>query len=206
MTNRERIINTLQCKETDHAPFCMWLGFSPWHTALDRWKEESGISDLDVVKYFGFEPFFQVVPVEYGPMPHFESEVIEENDQYIVKTDYRGLTARWNIASGSIPEFVANPVETVDDWNIYKNERLQTRLDQRLSMLKDFAETARTVDAPIQVGAFPWGAFGITRDLFGVEKMLFDFYDSPDMMRDIMETYNHSSPQETLMTHPASSF
>ena len=69
-----------------------------WLQAL---AEESGIADLDVVKYFGFEPFFQSVPIECGPFPHFELKTIEENDRYVTKTDYRGLTARWHIASGT---------------------------------------------------------------------------------------------------------
>jgi uroporphyrinogen-III decarboxylase len=189
MTNHERIIDTLQCKETDRAPFSMWLGFSPWDTALERWKEESGIADLDVIKYFGFEPFFQNVPVEYGPMPHFESEVIEQDGHYITQIDYRGLTVRSNIASGSIPEFVENPIKTKDDWLRYKAERLKPCLNDRLSQLSDFAEAATIIDAPIQVGAFPWGIFGTIRDLRGTEKVLFDFYDYPDLVFDIMETY-----------------
>jgi uroporphyrinogen decarboxylase len=168
----------------------MWLGFSPWHTAMDRWKEESGIADLDIVKYFGFEPFFQVVPIEYGPFPHFESKTIEENDEYVTITDYRGLTARWNIASGSIPEFVGHPIHTRQDWERYKIERLdEPYFNERLAKLDEFVKRMTSVDAPVQVGDYPWGVFGTIRDLLGVEELLMGFYDDPEMIRDIMETF-----------------
>ena len=189
MNNRERIVRTLQCRQTDRAPFCMWLGFSPWETTLERWKEESGISDLDINEYFGFEPYFQVVDADYGPLPHFEEKVIDENEQYIVKTDFRGLTMRCNIHSNSIPEFFGYPINCQKDWQIYKQERLQPCLNERLKKFDEFAKTAKTLDAPIQAGIFPWGVFGSIRDLMGVERLLFAFYDEPELLRDIMETY-----------------
>ena len=46
MTNRERVIRTLQCLPADRPPFVMWLGFEPWPATLDRWRRESGIADL----------------------------------------------------------------------------------------------------------------------------------------------------------------
>ena len=189
MTNRERILRTLQCLETDLAPFCMWLGFAPWQTTLERWQEESGLADLDLTDHFGFEPFFQSVPTEYGPYPHFAPATIEENDEYIVYRDYRGLTARTNVQSGSIPEFIGHPIQDRADWERYEAERLQPDLTNRLSKLQDFAEDSKKIDAPIQVGQYPWGVFGTLRDLLGAEKLLFAFYDDPDLVHDIMQAY-----------------
>ena len=189
MTNRERIVRTLGSKETDRAPFCYWFGYMPWEKTLARWREESGIGDLDIEKYFGFEPYFQFVPVEYGPVPHFETKIIEQKGNYITQTDYRGLTYRDNLESFSIPEFIDNPVKTVDDWEVYKKERLQLRLEERTAKVEEFAERAKRVDAPIQIGNFPWGVFGTARDILGVERMMLCFYDREELMRDIMETY-----------------
>ena len=92
MTNRDRIIRTLQCKETDRPPFGVGIGFVPWGSTLARWKEESGIPDLNLKEYFGFDRGFATVPAAYGPHPTFPVEILEEDEDFVTKTDYRGLT------------------------------------------------------------------------------------------------------------------
>ncbi len=190
MTNRERIVKTLLCEKTDRAPFPMWLGFVPWGETHSRWKQESGIADLDVGQYFGFEPFFQTAPAHLGPVPSFDYKLISETDEFIVSIDWRGITTRSWRSSGAMPEFIAHPVKTPADWAEYKEKRLQrNQLPVRLPDLKKFAAEAAAADAPVQLGSFPWGMFGTARDVMGAEELLVAFYDEPDMVRDIMRTY-----------------
>ena len=59
MTNRDRIIKTLLCEKTDRTPFPIWLGFQPWGETHSRWKQESGLADLDVI--VSWENFTYVV-------------------------------------------------------------------------------------------------------------------------------------------------
>ena len=153
ITNRDRILRTLQCLPADRAPFGVGVGFLPWETALARWREESGIRDLDVSVYFGYDKGFMTVPAEYGPYPHFASEILAEDDEYITSTEYRGLTLRSRRDGGSMPEFLDNPVKTAGDWKRYKAERLQYRINEQLSGLEEFAAMAARMDAPVQVGA-----------------------------------------------------
>jgi uroporphyrinogen decarboxylase len=54
--------------------------------------------------------------------------------------------------------------------------------------LEAFLEKTRSVDAPLQVGVFPWGVFGTARDLLGVERLLMSFCDDPEMLLDMMES------------------
>jgi len=189
MTNRERIIQTLLCRKTDRAPFGIGIGFGTWSDTLSRWRNESGIADLDPATYFGYDTDFLIAPAEYGVFPHFESKVIEEDEEFIVSTDYRGLTVRNRRDLGSIPDFLDHPVKTAEDWEKYKRERLQPRLDERLAGLDEFVEQAKTIDAPIQVGQFPWGVFGAPRDLLGTAEFLIGFYTIPDIIKDMMQTY-----------------
>ena len=188
MTNRERIIETLLCKKTDRVPFGVGLGFWPWGETLDRWRNESGIADLDAAKYFGYDPGFLCVPAQMGPLPHFDSTVIEENADFVTATDWRGITMRNRRDRHSMPEWISHPIKTEDDWKRYKDERLQPRLDERLADLDEFIKNARTTDAPVQVGYFPWGVFGTARDLLGAEEVLIGFYTMPEVIRDIMKT------------------
>jgi uroporphyrinogen decarboxylase len=190
MTNKERIIKTLLCEKTDRAPFSAWLGFAPWGETTERWKQESGIADLDTWRYFGFEPFFHVPPAHMGPVPSFDYKLISETDEFVVSIDWRGITTRNRRDGGSMPEFIAHPVKTPADWAKYKTERLQrNQLPIRIPDLKKFAADAAAADAPVQLGCFPWGMFGTARDVMGVEELLVAFYDEPEMVRDIMQTY-----------------
>jgi len=188
MTNRERIIKTLLFQQTDRVPFGVGLGFWPWAETMERWKKESGIADLDLVKYFGYDIGFLCVPAEMGPLPHFEQKVIEENADFVVSVDWRGITMRNRRDGHSMPEFIGHPIKTEDDWKRYKAERLQPRLDERLPQLDKFLQDIRSFDAPIEAGYFPWGVFGTARDLLGAEEILMGFYTMPDIIRDIMQT------------------
>jgi hypothetical protein len=166
----------------------MWLGFSPWDQTLERWRQETGISDLDVAEYFGLEPFFSRVPLEYGPLPHFEECCIEENGEFVVKKNWRGIIRRERRDGLSMPEWLEHPVRTANEWEQYKRERLSGPLEERLSGLEAFAEKAGGQGLPVQVGLFPWGTFGTLRDLLGAENCLYAFCDQPDVVRDIIET------------------
>ena len=189
MNNRDRIIKTLQCEKTDRAPFGVGIGFSPWPETLERWRRESGIADLDPSAYFGYDTGFIPVPMDQGVFPHFPGKILEEDEKFIVGMDFRGITVRNRRDGGSMPEWLDYPVKTEADWEKYKAERLQPRLGERLSRLDAFAEQAKTIDAPIQIGEFPWGVFGSPRDLLGTAEYLIGFYTIPDLIKDMMKTF-----------------
>jgi uroporphyrinogen decarboxylase len=190
MTPRERMLRTLTCQETDRAPLPYWLGFFLWGDTHERWKKESGLEDLNLYDMFDFEPFCHWVHVNQGPLPEFESEVIEETDEFVISIDGRGIKVRNRRDYGSMPEFLEHPVKTPDDWQRYKEERLQGSIDDRLPDLDaKAADIAKAYDdAPVQVGNFPWGVFGTIRDLLGAEEVLYAFYDEPEMIHDMMDT------------------
>ena len=189
MTNRERIVASLSCRPVDRPAVIEWLGLVAWPQTLDRWREESGISDLHLADYFGYDPGFLQVPAEYGPFPHFEHVVYEDTDESWTYRDWRGITMRNRRDGNTLPDYVANPVGSPDDWERYKAERLQPRLSERLALVEDFAVTATAADRPVQVGTFPYGLFGTPRDLLGVEPLLLGFYDEPEMLRDMIEAH-----------------
>lgn len=186
MTNRERLLATLQCQPADRAPWVWWLGFAPWGETLQRWRDESGIRDLDPATCFEFEPFASVAPLEYGPWPHFPHEVLEETAEHVVARDYRGIVTRNRRDGGSMPDFIAHPVATPADWERYIAEHLQPQLEARLARLPAFAAAARATDGLVQVGTFPWGEFGTLRDLMGAVPCLLTFYDEPELVHDIL--------------------
>ncbi|MBA4387123.1 MAG: hypothetical protein C0404_04020 [Verrucomicrobia bacterium] len=189
MINRERIIETLQCRKVDRAPFPFWLGFAPWGETLARWCKESGMPGLKPESYFGFEPFFSVASLEYGPLPHFEEKVLSRDAEFVISTDWRGITRRDRNDGGSMPEWIGHPIKSRGDWDRYKAERLQPGREQRAAGLGKYLAGIKGKDVPVQVGSFPWGVFGTARDLLGAEELLIGFYTEPEMVHDIMTTY-----------------
>ena len=69
--------------------------------------------------------------------------------------------------NSSMPEFIAHPLKTVDDWRHYKDERLFPAWEDRLRQVPAFAEGARAPGQAVQFGTFPFGVFGTLRELFG---------------------------------------
>jgi hypothetical protein len=189
MTQRERLVRTILGTGADRPSMPYWLGFVPWEDTLARWRRESGIADLEVQRWFELDPWFEVVPVEWGPCPGFESTTLSEDADFIVTRDYRGIVMRNRRDGGSMPEWVSHPVTSRDEWERYRTERLSGPLEDRCTGLGAFAATMRTQDVALQVGTFPWGVFGTLRDLMGVERCLFAFYDEPDLVREIIDTY-----------------
>lgn len=188
MTNRERILNTFLGKPTDRAPFGIGLGFITWNETYERWQAESGLRDLDLGTYHGFDNGFAVAPVEYGPWPHFDAKVIKDEGDTVVAFDWRGITTRTMKTGESMPEFLDYPVKTEEDWTRYKEERLLPDFEGRLAGLTEL-ESIKYKDVPVQVGAFPWGHFGTARDLLGAEELLVGFYTMPEVIHDMMESY-----------------
>ena len=190
MTHRDRLIKTLRCQPVDRPVLPMWLGFSPWGETLDRWRRESGLTDIPLERMFGFDPFFATAPCNgFGPFPHFPERVLREDAEFTISTDFRGITRRNRRDGGSMPEWIDHPIKTPDDWKAYKAERMQPLLDGRLAGLAEFAAKANAGQLAVQAGSFPWGVFGTARDLLGAEGILFAFHDQPDMVRDIMDTH-----------------
>jgi uroporphyrinogen decarboxylase len=170
------------------------MGFAPWGETSERWRRESGFSGPAREfgawreQSLGLEPDSQPVPAEYGPFPHFEPRKLSEDAEFIVSTDWRGITMRNRRGGGSMPEWIDHPIKNPDDWQRYKDERLQPRLDERLVGIDKWLAGIEGVDAPVQVGTFPWGVFGTARDLLGAEELLVGFYSEPEMVHDVMET------------------
>jgi len=209
-TTRERILGTFLGEKVDRPPYGVGIGFSPWGQTVDRWKRESGIEDLDVAKYFGYENGFITVPINAGAWPPFKREIIAEDDRTITTLDPRGIVMR-NLRDGScMPDFLAYPVHNRKEWDKYKQERLRPDVLGRFmkpgcswnlwndvpwegaiakEAVSPIAEQAAREHLPVQVGAYPWGVFGTARDILGAEELLLAFYTDPGLVHDIMDTF-----------------
>lgn len=187
LTCGERIVRCFLGEEIDRVPFGAGLGWWPWGEAFDNWKRDAARPDLDLSAYFGFDQSFIHAGVISGIYPAFERVVLEETDEFITWRDEKGITKRDRRDGGSMPEFLAAPVVTEDDWEQLKSERLRIDDPARVALDWDALRAQqRETGAAIQVGWFPYGVFGTPRDLLGDEELLVSFYTRPEMVRDMM--------------------
>jgi len=189
MTNKERYINCALNKPVDRAPFMYLLG--PWGETIEAWKEE-GITDPNAwcSPDFGFDAaavnLSAKVNLHYSPC--FDHRILEEHGDHVIEQDGMGIIQEYIRGRSGIPHIIKNPVETWDDWNELKAQRLNADDPARFAPdYAEYVEWAKQQDAPIHIGTFPCGLFGTARDILGVENLCYMLYDEPELVRDIME-------------------
>ena len=174
LTYGERVVRCLLGEEIDYVPYGTFLGWAPWPETLDMWRKESGIPDLEVYKYFNFDPTFDGIAYTMGMCPPFEEKILEEDDTYKTWIDYRGIVTRNLRYNGSIPEYLSYPVKTPDDWERIKKERFSKSTVERFAPVNwDEVEwKIKNYGTAIMLGYYPYGMFGAPRDLMGAEELL----------------------------------
>lgn len=167
-----------------------WIGEAPEAVSGFTWNwfwGEDGLG-LDRRDY---------VPINYGFLPPYEPELIEETDRYEVRRNHLGVVARalkeGSVHGGrmSMDQYLSFPVEGPEDFPDVRRrltpavpERYPADLDERI-------EAWRRRNVPLVLGTncavngFYWRA----RELMGTEALSFAWYDEPALMHEMMETY-----------------
>jgi hypothetical protein len=91
------------------------------------------------------------------------------------RQDYSHQTVTW-------------PVQTRQDWQRIKARHLQADDPARIPAdWPDFVQRYRTRDFPLQLTH--GGVYGFARTMMGDEQLLYAFYDDPELVHDIMDSY-----------------
>lgn len=174
-----------------------------WPQAVERWKTEAP----DAVKNFHWNWFVEepaigldrreYIGVHYGFDPGYESEVLEETDQYIVARNWHGIVTR-ALKEGSIggarmcmDEYISFPVRTPADWPDVKrrlvaatSNRYPQNLDGQIAAWKN-----RTCPLIMGYNCAANGFYWRAREWLGTEGLSLAWYDYPEMMHEMMEFY-----------------
>jgi len=180
MTSRERFTRMFEHKQADRVPM---LG-SPWGSTLERWRREGMPEDADFADYFGLD---RVVGVGGDNSPRYEQKVIEETDDYIIRTDSWGTTAKnWKHAS-STPHWIDRTIVDRESWQAAKARMVMTRDRVDWDHLKKNYPAWRKNDRWIQ-GSL-WFGFDVTHArIVGTERFLIWMADDPELVIDIFNT------------------
>jgi uroporphyrinogen-III decarboxylase len=192
MNNRTRIINTILGKPVDRAPFFFHFGI--WGETETRWRKEGlgpdkawsdGI-DFDS-GFLGINDMANPNCVNLGFDPWFDNEVIEETETRVIMRDIFGAIVECQKTNESLPRHLEHPVTDRESWEFLK-ERLNPHSPSRFpENFGKIAEEYNQSDKFIIMGDYPFGLFGVCRELMGVEEFLVSCYTQPDLIHDMMD-------------------
>jgi len=174
-----------------------------WPQTAVRWLKEAPqvVSEMQW-NWFYEEPALALdrrdyIPMNYGMIPPFEYQVLEETDEYEILRDTNGILRKalkeGTVAGGrmSMDQYLEFPIKTPADLpdivrrlNPHAPGRAPADLMERIQIWqkRDYPLVlGRNCDA----NGFYWRA----RELLGTENLSLAWYDYPQMMHELMEVY-----------------
>ena len=186
MRDGERLVRWLTFQEVDRPPF--YHPFFGWDETNERWKRESGVRTLNLNAYFNLDSGFEYVPVPLGMVPPFETKIVEEQGEFLIERDERGILWRQRRDRSSMPQWLEHPVKGWEDWDRIKRERLDPDHPERYHIdWEAFNGYLESTGIAAMLGYHFYGVFGTPRDLMGAEPFLMAFIEQPDLVHDMMD-------------------
>lgn len=185
MTPQERFLATINFEPLDR--YFRWEGMGFWDETMSRWHNEGLSKDINdagwAYFYFEFDPQSQIEIGSWlhpGYDPVFEEEVLEEKGDHVIKRDLSGATIEVPAdGSSTVPLYLDFPVKDFENWEQVK-ERLNPETPGRLEEIKPLIQLA--IDNPWPLFTRICGLFATHRFLFGVEKLMYMYFDNPDLL------------------------
>lgn len=188
MNERERLLRTIRFEPVDQLPFRFAYGVMPG--VLEAWHEQGLPRTVrereDLHRHFGFPPKPRPLPVNMWFDPPFDARVIEEDDEVRIAVDGMGRTTKVLKRYATLPRALAFPVHDAATWADYRR-----RLAFDPGRIGDDLEQVAAANAAAgQSNNFGcMGFFWFPRDLMGDEALCIAYYEQPDLVTDILETW-----------------
>jgi uroporphyrinogen decarboxylase len=210
MNVREQFLATMNFDSS--APTLKWeMGY--WAETVRRWYSEglprqTGIPDSlangdgvpgmgtgwqwgqpradDVDRACHLDLPMERLPLKAFLFPLFSEEIVEDHGEWVLRRATTGVVCREFRDRRSLPQDVAWPVRTRDDWEKLKAERLQPVLAGRLpDDWRAYCTRYKTTTVPLVAGGY--GFYSTLRILMGEENLLFSYYDEPELVQTMID-------------------
>jgi len=197
MTGRERFLKTMRFEPVDRAPM---IECGLWGQTYERWQGEGMPEDVHVKglflngnEFFGLDRILWL-PLNFGMMPGFEEEIIEETDRYLVKRHTTGAVTRAlkeGTVGGTRPsmdQHLDHPVKTRGDFLAIKRRYDPSSPMRYPEWWPDLTRTLANRDYPVglpHVGAV--GFYSGLRQWMGTENACTVFHDDPGLAHEMVE-------------------
>ena len=155
------------------------------------WPTQGFPLDSDVREYFGMDRTQQLVDLNLLFCPMFEPETLEESDTMLKYRDVDGVVRLFLKESATMASGWEWPLTDRQSWRQLKEERLNLRnVRERLPQNWDqLVKEYRHRDYPLGLGGYPFGFFGTLAHLIGYEQLFYLYYDDPELIHEIMDTF-----------------
>ena len=157
------------------------------------WPTQAFPLDSDVKEFFGMDYTQELVDVNGLACPMFDFKLEYEDERYWDFLDLDGIVKRFQKGPQTMPAGWKWPVTDQQSWNEYKRERV--RIDNVTDRLPphwpELVERYKNRDFPLAVGGFPHGFFGTLAHLMGYDTLFISYYESPDLIHDMVDTFTN---------------
>ncbi|MBI4595717.1 MAG: hypothetical protein HY730_04980 [Candidatus Tectomicrobia bacterium] len=209
ISNRERFKAIARFQR----PGDLFLTDDFWRETLISWVESGGPSQLLSSayrgEYFGFSHIRTMREIvsglgqaryaagdieSYLPIPsivpEFEPKVLKEEGNTIIMINQGGQTVKvLKDHPQTMPMYLDHPVKDWITWKEYK-KRLDPDTPERWPTHWDsFVQKMNGRDIPVILGV--GSLFGFLREWMGMERLLYAFYDEPELVEDMMDAMVH---------------
>lgn len=180
LTTAERIERMFEHRPADRVPIIEY----PWAATIERWRREGLPSGVDFTNFFDLD---RIAGISVDNSPRFPAGVIEETDEYVIRTSAWGATSRQWKHQASTPEFLDFAVKTPDDWQRAK-ERMQPS-DDRIPWETLRNNYGKWQEQGAWIIAHGWFGFDVTHSWFiGTEQLLVALAEQPEWCVDMFRT------------------
>ena len=171
------------------------LDYQQWisgeaYPSPDVFYDNLNFYDNDVHEYFSFDERAHSVALNAGPIPCFEKEVYEEDEDTITFRNEAGQVIKTYKDGSSMPYFVSYPVKNKKDFNKIIERFNSNSADRFPENYSELLEEYRNRTYPLQLwGGSYSGFFSILREMLGLENTLYLFFDDPMLVNEILEFF-----------------
>lgn len=155
------------------------------------WPTQGVPKDRDVEEHFGFDEGIELLDINQLLCPMFEPEVIDDTKETLRYRDLDGIVRLYQKQESTMPTAVGWLVSDWRSWSALKEHRLRPR-DLAGRFPPDWEGKVRDLHArshPIALGGYPHGLFGTPSHIMGYENLFLAYYDSPELVHDILDTF-----------------
>ena len=189
MNTRDRFVKTLCGEKVDRVPFMKVFGGT--NAILPRWKDEHPGIEACIDELLDFEGVYRgwgVTPVNMGPSGLGEPVVLKETEDILWRRRGDGTIDQVYKHGNYNRHTIEWPVRTREDWGRYREMYLNPDDPARFPagwdvLVTEYGER----DYPLQLTHS--GVYGFVRERMGDVNLAFAFYDTPDLVHDMMEYY-----------------
>lgn len=192
LTRRERFCKLYDFQKVDRPVH--WEAVGIWRQTVDQWKQAGTLpQDADAMDYYGFEPR----PTVSGGLglcsmalsgPPVQERILKDDGYTRVVEDDLGAVRRERSDGGqSMPEWIKFPVESHQDWLDKIKPRLSPGAHTYGDLDKERADAEAHPEDPI--GLYLVGLYAFWRNFWGMEKLAYAFFDSPQTLHEMANTW-----------------